>query len=167
LLLLLFLLTHSLLFLPPLPCSASTPMSGLKRYRTAVDEGDKEELFDYFKDVVFEDEEAEDWDSKEGKERLSAIVKIVRHVAEMEGRTGQPPEKKKKKLAKEQDSYKAGFLTFCHHYFVAHPGANAQAVRKRWKPEDGEEFPAQQIGDWFNGMRNNIRRRLKVLIALT
>jgi len=100
-------------------------MSGLKRYRTAVDEGDKEELFDYFKDVVFEDEEAEDWDSEEGKERLSAIVKIVRHVAEMEGRTGQPPEKKKKKLAKEQDSYKAGFLTFCHHYFVAHPGANA------------------------------------------
>ena len=70
-------------------------------------------------------------------------------------------------FGKEQDSYKAGFLTFCHHYFVAHPGANAQAVRKRWKPEDGEEFPAQQIGDWFNGMRNNIRRRLKVLIALT
>ena len=77
-------------------------MSGLKRYRTAVDEGDKEELFDYFKDVVFEDEEAEDWDSEEGKERLSAIVKIVRHVAEMEGRTGQPPRRRRRSWPKSR-----------------------------------------------------------------
>ena len=31
------------------------------------EKGDKEELFDYFKDVVFQDEEAEDWDSEEGE----------------------------------------------------------------------------------------------------
>ena len=83
------------------------------------------------------------------------MLKAVHHTREDNHVT------KKKKLAQEQESYTAGFLTFCHHYFVVHPGANAKTLVRKWKSED-EEFPKTQVGDWFNTWRSNFRNRVMV-----
>jgi len=56
------------------------------------------------------------------------------------------------------------FLTFCHHYFVANPGANADKLEEFWKADN--PFPRKKVGEWFATFRQIYPKRVKASPSL-
>ena len=117
---------------------------------------------------VLTEEEAGTWEREELQ--LKALLKMVTHVWELHDGEQRHVDKKKK-LSSKQENPEAVFLTFCHHYFVVHPGANADKMEEFWKDDD--PFPRKKveievlIHEWFATFRQNYRKRVKVSAPLS
>lgn len=110
---------------------------------------------------VITDEEADSWGGH--KTKLKALLKMVAHVHDLQGGAERHVEKRKK-LSVKQENSDSVFLTFCHHYFVANPGANADKLEEFWKADN--PFPRKKVGEWFATFRQIYPKRVKASPSL-
>ena len=114
-------------------------------------------LIAYLKQQEVVTEEEKDKCEEEAK-MLKVVAKMVLYIVD---KGYEVHESKKQKLSIKQDSAVAAFLTFCHFFFVVHPGANADTMKKLWKTDDGV-FPRKNVGEWFANLRQHYRARVRV-----